>query len=95
MAFIERAQDGTIKGVYARPQPGYAEEEIPDDDPAVLAFQTRPAPEPRNLAAEIDALAAKLARAEAAEAALIEKAIVTKGEIDAKLPAIDVAAVKG
>lgn len=50
---------------------------------------------PRDVAAELDALAAKVARAEAAEAALIEKAIVTKGEIDAKLPAIDVAAVKG
>lgn len=47
-----------------------------------------PAPPPaRDLAAEVDALKAKLARAEAAEAVLIEKGTVTKGEIDAKLPA--------
>ena len=43
--YIERAQDRTIKGVYTAPQKGYAEEEIADDDPAVLAFLARQSPE--------------------------------------------------
>lgn len=54
-----------------------------------------PPPPPRDLAAELDALAAKVARAEAAEAVLIEKGTVTAGEIEAKLPARDAGAIKG
>ena len=94
MAYVERAQDGTIKGVYARPQRGYAEEELADSDPAVLAFQARPAPAPRDLAAEIDALKADVARTKAAEAVLIEKGTVTAAEIDAKVPAREVGAIE-
>lgn len=51
-------------------------------------------PEPRDLAAEIDTLKAELRRTKAAEAVLIEKAVVTKGEIDAKVPEIDVIAIE-
>lgn len=36
--FIERDNDGNIKGVYANFQPGYAEEELADDHPEVVAF---------------------------------------------------------
>lgn len=93
MAFVERAQDRTIKGVYAVPQKGYAEEEIADDDPAVLAFLSRQSPAPRDLAAEIDTLKSELRRARAAEAVLIEKSVVTKGEIDAKVPEVGEIAV--
>ena len=93
MPYVERAEDGTIKGIYARPQPGYAEEDISADDPAVLAFLNNTKPAPRDLAAEIDSLKAKLTRAEAAEAVLIEKAVVTKGEIDAKVPEVGEIAV--
>lgn len=52
-------------------------------------------PAPRDFAAEIDDLKAKLARAEAAEAVLAEKNIITKGEIEAKLPAREAGAIKG
>ena len=40
--FIERDKDGKIKGVYANPQPGYADEELADDHPEVLAFLSPP-----------------------------------------------------
>lgn len=36
--FAERDTDGNIKGVYRRPQPGYAEEEILASDAEVVAF---------------------------------------------------------
>ena len=36
--FVERDGSGKVKGVYARPQPGYAEEEIAIDAPEVTAF---------------------------------------------------------
>lgn len=42
--YAERAQDGTIKGLYARRQPGYAEEALDEDHPDVVAFR---APRPK------------------------------------------------
>lgn len=48
----------------------------------------QPPAAPRDLAAELDQLKADLARAKAAEAVLIEKSVVTKGEIDAKVPEV-------
>jgi hypothetical protein len=36
--FIQRFPDGTVQGVYANKQSGYAEEELPDDNPEVIAF---------------------------------------------------------
>jgi len=38
--WVERAVGGAVKGVYANRQPGYAEEELPDNDPEVVAFIT-------------------------------------------------------
>jgi hypothetical protein len=43
MAYVER-RAGTIFGVYALRQPGYAEEELPDNHPDVLAFRSPPPP---------------------------------------------------
>jgi hypothetical protein len=40
--FIERDEAGKIKGVYSQPQPGYAEEELPDDHPDVMAYLNPP-----------------------------------------------------
>lgn len=93
MAFVERALNGAIKGVYRIIQHGHAEEELADDDPAVLTFLSRQSPAPRDLAAEIDTLKTELRRARAAEAILIEKAVVTKSEIDAKVPEVGEIAV--
>ena len=36
--FIQRFQEGTVQGVYANKQDGYAEEELADDHPEVVAF---------------------------------------------------------
>jgi hypothetical protein len=40
MVYVERRADGSICGVYANPQPGYAEEEISSDAAEVVAFVT-------------------------------------------------------
>lgn len=39
--FVERDDAGLVKGVYRRPQPGYAEEELLADHADVLDFQQR------------------------------------------------------
>lgn len=39
MPYVQRFADGAIQGLYNRPQPGYAEEFKPDDDPDVVAFR--------------------------------------------------------
>jgi len=36
MRYVERGIDGKVTGVYANPQPGYAEEELSDDSPEVV-----------------------------------------------------------
>jgi hypothetical protein len=41
MPFIERV-DGKIIGVYALKQDGYAEELVPDDDPDLVEFLSKP-----------------------------------------------------
>ncbi len=38
MPYVERTDSGDVKGLYARPQPGRAEELLDDNDPEVLAF---------------------------------------------------------
>jgi len=38
MPYVERDEQGAIKGVYANLQPGYAEEQVDDQDAGVLAF---------------------------------------------------------
>jgi len=45
MVWIERDTDGAIKGVYLNQQPGYAEEQLPRDDPEVVAFFERLQPQ--------------------------------------------------
>ena len=42
MPYVER-RDGQIVGVYAKRQPGYAEEQLPDDHPDIEAYR-RPRP---------------------------------------------------
>jgi hypothetical protein len=41
MPFVERDDQGAVKGLYAVAQPGYAEEGLPDDNAEVLAFNER------------------------------------------------------
>ncbi|MEF0939637.1 hypothetical protein [Rhizobium sp. BR 362] len=43
--FVQRNNDGAISGVFIEICPGVAEEALPDDDPAVVAF-LNPAPRP-------------------------------------------------
>ncbi|WP_454813753.1 hypothetical protein [Labrys neptuniae] len=43
MPYVQRTSTGAISGIYSNSQRGYAEEWLPDDDPAVIAFQA-PAP---------------------------------------------------
>ena len=45
MPYVER-NAGAVVGLYANPQPGYAEEFLVDDDAEVLAFRNPPAPMP-------------------------------------------------
>jgi hypothetical protein len=47
MPYVSRDDSASINGLYANPQPGYAEEYLPDDDPEVVAFlekQNEPPP---------------------------------------------------
>jgi hypothetical protein len=37
--YVERAADGSIKGLYANSQRGYAEEALDNGDPEVVAFR--------------------------------------------------------
>lgn len=39
MPFVERDQGGTIVGVYARPQPGRAEEHLAEDHADLIAWR--------------------------------------------------------
>ena len=71
--FVQRDKGGAITGAFARLQPGYAEEELDDGNPELIAYETRPEPLPlsRNLADEFDVLVF----------ALIDRGIVTADEI--------------
>ena len=44
MSFVQRTPQGDITGIYHMRQPGYAEEELPDNHPDVVAFVNRPLP---------------------------------------------------
>ena len=68
--FVERDKNGAIKGVYAVPQPGRAEEPKPDGDPEVASFMARieAAIQPRNPLSELDDLKARIAALEARKA---------------------------
>lgn len=55
MPFVQRTLAGQVTGVYANRQPGYAEEELTDTHPEVVAFRTpKPVP-PSGLAVALDA----------------------------------------
>jgi hypothetical protein len=51
--YVQRNAQGQITGVYANPQPGYAEELLPATDPALVAFL---APKPPLDISDIDNL---------------------------------------
>lgn len=40
--YYSRDENGRLNGQYRQPQPGYAEEELPDDHPDVAAFLNPP-----------------------------------------------------
>lgn len=56
MPYVERNQGGDVKGVYARRQPGRAEELLPDTDPEVMAFRDPPPVPPENTPTTVDDL---------------------------------------
>jgi hypothetical protein len=88
MAFVER-RAGAIVGVYANPQPGYAEEQVADKAPEVQAFRDAILAPPRDLAAEIDALKAKAARTDAIEAAAVKAGVLTQKQINDEVKPVE------
>lgn len=42
MVYVQRDAGGAVIGAYRQPQPGYAEEKLADDDPAVVAYLDPP-----------------------------------------------------
>jgi len=83
--FVERDENGQVKGLYACLQPGYAEEELADDHPDVVAYRqaledAKNAPPPKT---ELEK------RLEALETLLEQKAVLVKGEVDAQVASID------
>jgi hypothetical protein len=48
MPYVER-REGKIAGLYANPQPGYAEEFLADDHAEVVAYLNPPAPVPQSV----------------------------------------------
>jgi len=57
--FCERDGGGFIKGLYAKRQPGYAEEELSENHPEVLAFLAPKPADPRVVADEAERAACK------------------------------------
>jgi hypothetical protein len=51
MPYVQRDGAGKVAGVFANPQPGYAEEFLPSDNPEVVAFLNPPPKTPDELAA--------------------------------------------
>jgi len=43
--FVKRDEQGAVVSAYARPQPGVAEEYLPEDHADALTFKERPRPE--------------------------------------------------
>lgn len=56
--FIQRDENSSIKGCFRRPQEGYAEEELPDNHPDVVAF-LNPQPDQRKMADAVECEQAK------------------------------------
>lgn len=62
--FIERDETGKVKGIYAQRQPGYAEEEMADDAPELVAWRSARDNAARALSrlAEIDRISVRALR---------------------------------
>lgn len=78
MPYVERDEANNLSGLYARPQPGVAEEELPDDNAEVMAFRSPPPAAPED-APTIPDDAGEL---------LIELGLATRANVDAALAAI-------
>lgn len=68
MPFVQRTS-GEITGIFANLQPGFAEEWLPDDDPAIVAYRTV------TTRARLDSLSVSSFQAQAAMAMAKEKGI--------------------
>ena len=79
MVYVQRDAAGAIIGIYANPQPGYAEEALADDAPEVVAYRAGRVP------LNVDRLAAT--RAEALTS-LNTRADVTAVQVRALVEAI-------
>lgn len=82
--FVERGQDGKIKGAYRAPQPGYAEEEVADDATELVTFLTPRRLIPKGVIVERLIAAGKI---EAARAALATLSVADQERWNAK-PAV-------
>jgi hypothetical protein len=49
MPYVQRNERGAVVGVFASPQPGFAEESLADDDPGMVLFLNPPPPVPRSI----------------------------------------------
>ena len=82
--FVQRDAFGVITGVFSASQPGFAKEELPDDDATIAAFVDPPAPQlvlPQDLMAKFtvdDAAAIQVAVAGNAQFWLLWSAMQTQ-----------------
>ena len=93
--YVQRSQQGAIVGMFGARQPGLAEEAIDDRAAEAVAFRDRAEPAPRDLAAELDALKANVARAKAIEDAAVKKGVLTRAEVDAEVKPVSAEVVRG
>lgn len=84
--FIERDQQGAIKGAYRQAQPGYAEEEIADDAAELVAFLNPPVRRMVSKGVIVERLIAA-GKIEAARAALATLSVADQERWNAK-PAV-------
>lgn len=81
MPYVSRNAGKEVVGLYARPQPGLAEERLDDSDAEVVAFRERRIPVPRDLATELDE---QRARTDRLEAALIARGAISDADVVAR-----------
>jgi hypothetical protein len=81
--FVQRDAGGLVTGHYANPQPGYAEEELPDGHPDILAYDSPP-PSAAQIAQEAERDLQIQWRAEIkAEAFVAQFIAMTPADVDA------------
>ena len=78
MAFVRRDRKNKIIGVFARPQPGEAEENLPDDDAEVVAFRAPPPP-------PTDDELIDRGRPDVLTKALLKKGVITRADLKAEM----------